>query len=89
MRKFDFICLFIIFICAVSFINKANAEEVKEANLGWSEDVNVFQDNKRDVTCWVFKGLNRGGISCIPNDQINKEKKERLKGVNEDIPIIK
>jgi hypothetical protein len=34
--------------------------------------VNVWHDDERNVTCWIFVGLERGGISCIPDWQLQE-----------------
>lgn len=34
--------------------------------------VRVVKDYDRGVTCWVYNAVRAGGISCIPNNQLNK-----------------
>lgn len=32
--------------------------------------VRVFHDDEHGVTCWLYQGGNQGGISCIPDSQL-------------------
>lgn len=34
-------------------------------------DVERFTDNETNVTCYVYEGTTGGGISCLPNDEID------------------
>ena len=34
--------------------------------------ISVWHDNQRSVTCWVFKDYQRGGLSCIPDSQLDR-----------------
>lgn len=38
-------------------------------------DVERVEDTEKDVTCWVFRGINKGGLSCIPNAQLKQNEK--------------
>lgn len=40
-----------------------------EASVGLGE-IAIWHDKQRAVTCWVYKGYQKGGISCIPDDQL-------------------
>ena len=33
--------------------------------------VRVFHDDSRSVTCWLYQGGNQGGLSCIPDSQLD------------------
>jgi len=51
------------------------APEVPTANterwgIGTLQTITVFHDDKRSVTCYVFNGYSKGGISCIPDSQL-------------------
>ncbi len=38
----------------------------------YNQPIEVIHDDQRNVTCWI-KGVNNGGgISCIPDSQLNK-----------------
>ncbi|POF97104.1 hypothetical protein [Pseudomonas putida] len=32
--------------------------------------VRVFHDDEQGATCWLYQGVNQGGISCIPDSQL-------------------
>jgi len=32
--------------------------------------ITVYHDDKRGVTCWVYRGYEEGSISCIPDSQL-------------------
>lgn len=38
-------------------------------------NVNVYHDNDRSVTCWIYESsfVSGRGISCIPDNQLNNE----------------
>lgn len=40
-----------------------------------SGNVNVYHDNDRDVTCWIYESsfVSGRGISCIPDNQLNNK----------------
>ncbi|MEK2607834.1 hypothetical protein WLF18_01750 [Pseudomonas shirazensis] len=40
------------------------------ANAALPNGVTVWHDDERSVTCWVLWSSNRGGISCIPDSQL-------------------
>lgn len=33
--------------------------------------IRVWHDDAHSVTCWVYKGIKRGGLSCIPDSQLD------------------
>ena len=35
--------------------------------------VDVWHDDERKVTCWIYASFYKGGISCIPDDQLVTE----------------
>lgn len=39
-------------------------------NEGYAMEVMRFIDEEAGVACWVAIGYNRGGISCVPLDQL-------------------
>lgn len=42
--------------------------------------IRVWHDNQRSVTCWVYRGPNRGGLSCIPDSQLAKSSDPECRG---------
>ncbi|MDZ5602551.1 hypothetical protein SJI00_07175 [Pseudomonas sp. RP23018S] len=40
------------------------------AHAALPNEVSVIHDDERNVTCWLFWSFNRGGISCIPDSQL-------------------
>jgi len=34
------------------------------------DNVTVFHDEKRKVTCWIYANGYQGGISCLPDGQV-------------------
>lgn len=40
-----------------------------------SGNVNVYHDNDRNVTCWIYESsfVSGRGISCIPDNQLSNE----------------
>lgn len=52
-------------ILAITFLFLTGCSELKEGN-----ELNIFHDNNRYVTCYVYKSGYAGGISCIPDDQL-------------------
>lgn len=35
-------------------------------------DVYRFHDDEAGATCWISKGYNSGGISCVPDSQLKE-----------------
>lgn len=51
-------------LCLLLLATGASAEQL-------TLTIEVIHDDKRGVTCWVYSGFsNRGGISCIPDSQL-------------------
>ena len=47
-------------------------EEMTKISTKNGYNIEVFHDNKRNVTCWVYKRMGQGGgISCIPDHILN------------------
>jgi hypothetical protein len=40
--------------------------------------VNVFHDDARGATCWLYEQGVRGGISCIPDSQLQAGNQRQL-----------
>jgi len=40
--------------------------------------VSVFHDDERGATCWLYQGGARGGISCIPDSQLQAGNQRQL-----------
>lgn len=47
-----------------------DGDTVSVGDAGAGSSINVWHDDQRSVTCWVFKGYQRGGLSCIPDSQL-------------------
>ncbi|ADU79167.1 hypothetical protein F362_gp16 [Enterobacter phage EcP1] len=52
-------------ILMLAAILLVGCSELKEGDA-----LNIFHDNNRYVTCYVYKSGYAGGISCIPDDQL-------------------
>ncbi|PHN66464.1 hypothetical protein AO268_22395 [Pseudomonas sp. ICMP 8385] len=53
----------LIIIALLLIVGQASAEQL-------TTEIRTFHDVKRGVTCWVFDGLRRGGISCLPDSSL-------------------
>ena len=40
--------------------------------------VSVFHDDRRGTTCWIYDGPSKGGISCIPDSQLQAGNERQL-----------
>lgn len=40
--------------------------------------VSVFHDDKNGATCWIYDGPSKGGISCIPDSQLQAGNERQL-----------
>lgn len=52
---------------------QSGSEQPKEQQvetIGNDIPIGVWHDDKRQVTCWVYVGYRRGGLSCIPDSQL-------------------
>ncbi|MCO7055152.1 hypothetical protein ACUZXZ_16435 [Pseudomonas juntendi] len=58
-------------LCLLLLATGASAEQL-------TPDVEVIHDDKRAVTCWVFRGSYKGGISCIPDSQLQAGNERQL-----------
>ena len=45
-----------------------------ENNVGIWDTIQVIHDNQYNMTCWTNDGFYSGGISCIPDSQLNMSK---------------
>jgi len=50
-------------LCLMLLATGASAEQL-------SDDIEVVRDHQRGVTCYAFKRVYAGGISCIPDSQL-------------------
>ncbi|NMY06371.1 hypothetical protein HBO12_25780 [Pseudomonas sp. WS 5059] len=53
----------LIAIALVLIVGQATAE-------GLPFNVTVFHDAERGATCWLYSGINKGGISCLPDSSL-------------------
>lgn len=44
--------------------------EQSVGKLSNDDRIKVWHDDQRKVTCWVYIGYKRGGLSCIPDSQL-------------------
>ncbi len=58
-------------LCLLLLANGASAETLPYG-------VHVFHDDKRAVTCWIYDGPSKGGISCIPDSQLQAGNERQL-----------
>ncbi|MEN3760261.1 hypothetical protein [Aeromonas veronii] len=52
---------------------QSGSQEPKEQQVGKLDNddrIKVWHDDQRKVTCWVYVGYKRGGLSCIPDSQL-------------------
>ncbi|MGV0315188.1 hypothetical protein ACKU3N_004585 [Pseudomonas putida] len=58
-------------LCLLLLATGASAEQVTPI-------VEVIHDDIRSVTCWVFRERYKGGISCIPDSQLQAGNQRQL-----------
>lgn len=58
-------------LCLLLLATGASAEQL-------SDDIEVVRDHKRGVTCYAFKRGYAGGISCIPDSQLQAGNQRQL-----------
>jgi len=58
-------------LCLLLLATGASAEQL-------TMDVEVIHDSKRGVTCWLYKNGYAGGISCIPDSQLQAGNERQL-----------
>lgn len=59
-------------LCLLLLATGASAEQL-------TLDIEVIHDKKRSVTCWIYSsGTYKGGISCIPDSQIQANNERQL-----------
>ncbi|MBN4165038.1 hypothetical protein [Pseudomonas fulva] len=58
-------------LCLLLLATGVSAEQL-------TPDVEVIHDGNRAVTCWVFRGSYKGGISCIPDSQLQASSERQL-----------
>lgn len=46
------------------------SEPQQVGKLSNDDRIKVWHDDQRKVTCWVYVGYKRGGLSCIPDSQL-------------------
>lgn len=52
---------------------QSGSEKPKDQQVGRLDNddrIKVWHDDQRQVTCWVYVGNKRGGLSCIPDSQL-------------------
>jgi serine protease inhibitor len=47
-------------------------EGKQDCSKAYDSNVLVYHDNDRNVTCCILTGCRKGGISCIPDEQIKQ-----------------
>lgn len=57
----------VVALCAVAGLDTASAAADSQ---GLPYGVQVFHDDERGVTCWVYRELQAGGLSCIPDHML-------------------
>lgn len=50
--------------------NKQLKEPQQVGQISNDDRIKVWHDDQRRVTCWVYLGYKRGGLSCIPDSQL-------------------
>lgn len=58
-------------LCLLLLATGASAEQL-------TTTVDVIHDDKRSVTCWVYSSFYQGGISCIPDSQLQAGNQRQL-----------
>ncbi|MBC3492367.1 hypothetical protein [Pseudomonas taiwanensis] len=58
-------------LCLLLLATGASAEQL-------SDDIEVVRDHQRGVTCYAFKRGYAGGISCIPDSQLQAGNQRQL-----------
>lgn len=54
-----------LIITSVAILFLSGCDELKEGSA-----IDMYHDDQRYVTCYVYKSGYAGGISCIPYDQL-------------------
>ncbi|MEY0929310.1 hypothetical protein AB7188_00310 [Providencia rettgeri] len=54
-----------LIITSVAILFLSGCTELKEGSA-----IDMYHDDQRQVTCYVYKSGYAGGISCIPDDQL-------------------
>lgn len=65
----------IILLCAALLggcIEQTHSQQEPQqvGKLSNDDRIKVWHDDQRHVTCWVYLGYKRGGLSCIPDSQL-------------------
>lgn len=66
--------LVLLLVCLISAACLASPTEVQvvgEDDLPIGMTVHRYVDDEAGVACWVFLGVNKGGIDCLPHSQTN------------------
>lgn len=53
----------------------ADIKIIEGTNVSALRQVVVIHDDKRDVTCWIFDGVQKGGMSCVPDWMITRDER--------------
>ena len=61
------ICVGMVAACAVA------DDDTSLEQQSLSNSVIRWEDDEYDVICWIYKGGYKGGISCIPKDQLEEK----------------
>lgn len=54
-------------------------QSVKAGDVGVGE-ISVWHDSQRSVTCWIYSSVKKGGLSCIPDNQLTKSSDPECRG---------
>ena len=46
---------------------------IGQASAAMPPEVSVWHDDQRNVTCWLFWAYRKGGISCLPDSQLQQK----------------
>ena len=46
---------------------------IGQAGAAMPAEVSVWHDDQRNVTCWLFWAHQKGGISCLPDSQLQQK----------------
>jgi hypothetical protein len=64
--------LLLVGLAAISLVAcEGDGTEDANTDQGDGAYITFYHDDERDVSCWVYDEGYGGGISCIPDDQLN------------------
>lgn len=54
----------------VFMLTSCTMPEGSSSGPGLGSSITIWHDDDRNVTCWIYDAIHRGGISCLPDSQL-------------------